>query len=93
MTEINVLLIKLCGSLITDKSTPFTARDDVLARLSREISRTLQLDTRQGLGVIIAHGSWSFSHIAAAKNLVGDAGHVKADGTSTKKIAAHQLHA
>ena len=32
----NLVFIKLGGSLITDKSTPFTEKRDVIRRLARE---------------------------------------------------------
>lgn len=59
-----LLLIKLGGSLITDKSRDFTARPGVIARLAGEI-RTAQ-ETFDG-DLIIAHGSGSFAHTPAAK--------------------------
>jgi len=56
-------LLKLGGSLITDKSRPYSPRQDVLARLASEIARA-----RQGapeLTLVIGHGSGSFGHTPA----------------------------
>ena len=60
-----LLLIKLGGSLITDKDKPFTARVDSIQRLAEEIQdiRTHHPDYK----LIIAHGSGSFGHYAAEK--------------------------
>ncbi|MBU0494151.1 MAG: isopentenyl phosphate kinase family protein [Chloroflexi bacterium] len=56
-------LVKLGGSLITDKTQPFTPRPAVLARLAAEIHEAL--DTTGPL--VIGHGSGSFGHVAAAR--------------------------
>ncbi len=61
MTEL--LLLKLGGSLITDKLTPFTSRQAVLVRLASEIARAVE--ARPGLNLIIGHGSGSFGHTPA----------------------------
>jgi len=55
-------LLKLGGSLITDKKTAHTARFDVIRRLALEI-RSVWDDTNEAL--IIGHGSGSFGHIPA----------------------------
>jgi len=59
----DLCLLKLGGSLITDKLTPFTPRHAVLARLAGEIARAVE--TRPGLNLIIGHGSGSFGHTPA----------------------------
>ncbi len=61
----NLLLLKLGGSLITDKDQPHTARADVLARLAQEIAAARQADP--SLRLIIGHGSGSFGHQPAKK--------------------------
>lgn len=58
-----LVFLKLGGSVITDKSQPFTARLDVLARLGREIRRALEC--RPELRLVIGHGSGSFGHAVA----------------------------
>jgi len=59
-----LLLIKLGGSLITDKGKEFTAKPEVIVRLAQEI---LQSVPKFSGKIIIAHGSGSFGHTAAAK--------------------------
>lgn len=61
-----LVLLKLGGSIITDKTQPFTARIDVIERLATEIKNAL---TERGadLQLIIGHGAGSFGHEAAAK--------------------------
>ena len=61
----DLCLLKLGGSLITDKNSPHTARPDVLARLAAEIHSALV--QRPDLGLVIGHGSGSFGHVAAKK--------------------------
>lgn len=56
-----VTLIKLGGSVITDKDTPYKARADIIRRLVKEIKRS-------GVkSLVLAHGSGSFGHISALK--------------------------
>ncbi len=59
-----ITLLKLGGSLITDKNKAHTARPELIRRLADEI-RTVW-DPGQG-GLIIGHGSGSFGHIPAKK--------------------------
>jgi isopentenyl phosphate kinase len=57
-------LLKLGGSLITDKTKPGTVRAEVLARLAGEIADVW----REGdLQLILGHGSGSFGHVPAKK--------------------------
>jgi isopentenyl phosphate kinase len=61
-----LILIKLGGSIITDKSKPFWAREEVIRRLAGEIKEAqtkLPRDTK----IIVGHGSGSFGHTVAAK--------------------------
>jgi isopentenyl phosphate kinase len=64
MTKIT--LLKLGGSLITDKTLPYTPRLDVLARLSAEIADARRADPE--LALVLGHGSGSFGHTAAKKH-------------------------
>ncbi len=57
------IFLKLGGSLITDKDTPYTPRLDKLQELAREIKAVL--DSRPNLTLILGHGSGSFGHTAA----------------------------
>ena len=59
MTEL--ILLKLGGSLITDKDQPYTPRLHKLVELAREIRSALSPDQR----IILGHGSGSFGHAAA----------------------------
>lgn len=59
----NLQLLKLGGSLITDKKLPHTARLDMLARLAQEIARAVKKQTDMKL--ILGHGSGSFGHVPA----------------------------
>jgi isopentenyl phosphate kinase len=57
-------LLKLGGSLITDKSSPFTARDETIRRLCREIKEALD---EKPVPLVVGHGGGSFPHQSAAK--------------------------
>jgi isopentenyl phosphate kinase len=61
-----LVLLKLGGSLITDKSIAYTPRLDKLADLARQIQTALQLDP--GLSLVLGHGSGSFGHTDAKKH-------------------------
>ena len=61
-----IVFLKLGGSLITDKDTPYTPRIDKLNELALEIKTTL--DSNPGLLLILGHGSGSFGHTAAKKH-------------------------
>jgi isopentenyl phosphate kinase len=56
-----LVLLKLGGSIITDKNEPFTAREDVIRRLGREIRQAL--DDQPDLQLILGHGSGSYGHV------------------------------
>lgn len=59
-----ITLIKLGGSVITNKEVPMLVRHDVLTRLVREIGKA-QAETKQMY--LIGHGSGSFAHVPAAR--------------------------
>ncbi len=61
-----LVLLKLGGSVITDKTRPFIARLDVIDRLAAEIKNALT-DRGDDLKLIIGHGAGSFGHEVAAK--------------------------
>jgi isopentenyl phosphate kinase len=65
-----LVFLKLGGSLITNKTQPYTARLDVLTDLSQQIAHALQ--SRPDLLLILGHGSGSFGHTAAKKNKTRD---------------------
>lgn len=69
-----VTLLKLGGSLLTDKARPDTAREEVIARLAWEIACAVQggADASRHLQsgmlrLVVGHGSGSFGHAAAAR--------------------------
>ena len=53
-------IIKLGGSVITNKNRPYVARKKVIQRLAREIQKA-------HMSVLIVHGSGSFGHTSASK--------------------------
>jgi isopentenyl phosphate kinase len=55
--------LKLGGSLITDKTRPYTPRHETLARLAGEIAHARQV--QPDLELIVGHGSGSFGHTPA----------------------------
>ena len=60
----NLILIKLGGSVITDKSKPFTPRIANIDRLIRGIKKNY-ISPKNDL--IVAHGAGSFGHVPASK--------------------------
>lgn len=60
-----LVFLKLGGSLITDKTQPYTARLDKLSDLATQIAHALQ--TQPELRLVLGHGSGSFGHTAAKK--------------------------
>lgn len=71
-----LVLLKLGGSLITDKDIAYTPRLDKLKDLAQEIKTAL--DSNPGLTLILGHGSGSFGHVAAKK-------HGTRDGVSSRE--------
>jgi len=61
-----LVLLKLGGSLITDKNHPNTPRLEVINRLAGEIKEAISV-RQDELTIIIGHGSGSFGHPPAAK--------------------------
>ena len=59
-----LILIKLGGSLITDKNQPFTEKPLVIRRLAEEIHQARQQSEKL---VIIGHGGGSYPHVPALK--------------------------
>ncbi|HEY7213577.1 MAG TPA: hypothetical protein VIC28_03055, partial [Thermoanaerobaculia bacterium] len=59
-----IVLVKLGGSLITDKARPETARAEVIARLAGEIARGMK---EQRFRLLVGHGSGSYGHAAAQR--------------------------
>lgn len=59
-----LVIVKLGGSLITDKERPQTARPQVIQRLAQEIAEAQGAMPGQ---LLLGHGSGSFGHVAAAE--------------------------
>lgn len=63
--SLNLILLKLGGSLITVKNKPHTPRLEVLERLAQEIAEARAQD--RDLQIVLGHGSGSFGHFPASK--------------------------
>ena len=87
----DAILVKLGGSLITDKAQAETPRPQVIARLADEIARAAP-DLPERL--IVAHGSGSYGHVAAHR--YGIAGGIRSPeqipGISITQERAAVLH-
>ncbi len=84
-------LIKLGGSLITDKRRPGKAWGEVIAQVAGEIAAAAS--KRPG-GLIVGHGSGSFGHPSAARHGVHRGVGVPADlaGVAETQARAATLH-
>lgn len=60
MTEKKITILKLGGSLLTDKSTPYKMREGVLDSVVSELSECIDLGLIESL--ILVHGVGSFGH-------------------------------
>lgn len=60
------ILIKLGGSLITDKSRAKSFRPDAVRKVARQIARIRESDVQRR--IILGHGSGSFGHFEASKH-------------------------
>lgn len=65
-TSQDLTLLKLGGSLITDKDRPYTPRLETLSRLAREIANAL--GENPPLRLILGHGAGSFAHVSANRH-------------------------
>ncbi len=89
-----MIVLKLGGSLITDKSKDFFPRKDVIKRLAREIKEAIK---ESGEKVIIVHGGGSFGHVVAKKYGIKEGikshdAEYKAEGIAKTRIAMHVLN-
>jgi isopentenyl phosphate kinase len=86
-----LILIKLGGSVITNKKKEFTARAANISRLAEEIAKASEkLDGK----IIVGHGAGSFAHTPAAKYKTKN-GLINSDslyGMSVTEDAARQLN-
>ena len=60
-----LIFLKLGGSLITDKTQPYTPKLDVIEDAALQIATALQ--THPDLRLVLGHGSGSFGHVAASE--------------------------
>jgi isopentenyl phosphate kinase len=65
----DLILLKLGGSLITEKARPETPRREVVARLAGEIARAAR---ESPCRLIVGHGSGSFGHVAARESGIAE---------------------
>src|SRR6185295_9561775 len=94
MTPSRALLIKLGGSLLTDKEVPETAHFGRIDRLARELVAASAIARERGERIVLGHGSGSFGHVAAAAAGLGR-GPVEASalaGASRTQEQAAALH-
>jgi Predicted archaeal kinase len=86
----SVVLVKLGGSLLTDKARPYTPRPAVLERLADEVAYVWSfLEGR----LVLGHGSGSFGHVAAQDTgLAAPNAEASAEAISHTQHAAHRLH-
>jgi isopentenyl phosphate kinase len=94
-----LILLKIGGGVITDKSVHYGLREDVLVRLAKEIGEAQQ--SLQDTNVIIGNGAGSFAHFSAHKyrtteGFVNEAsrigmGWVRHDAVKLNQIVFEQL--
>jgi isopentenyl phosphate kinase len=86
-----VTLVKLGGSLLTDKQRPLALRRDVVARLAEELA---SVTTRPDApAVILGHGSGSFGHWAAHRHRFRErTGAARTLAAARVQLAAGELH-
>ena len=60
-----LVFLKLGGSLITDKTQPYTPQLDVIQDVAVQIATALQ--THPNLRLVIGHGAGSFGHVPASE--------------------------
>lgn len=87
----DVVLVKLGGSLITEKSRAETPRLEVIARLAAEIAWAAR---KEPFHLIAGHGSGSFGHVAARESGIAQGLHSAAQlpGVSRTQERAAALH-
>ncbi|MDG6989004.1 MAG: isopentenyl phosphate kinase family protein [Nitrososphaerota archaeon] len=79
-------MAKLGGSVITDKSKPFSYRPDVVSALSEEIASSDQK-------VVVVHGGGSFGHsVARQHGLSSEVGEAPAVGVAQTRGAMYELN-
>ena len=67
----DLVLVKLGGSLITDKGAEDAARHEEIRRLAGELARVLASTGPDVPALLLGHGSGSFGHVAARRHGFG----------------------
>ncbi|MBI3859923.1 MAG: isopentenyl phosphate kinase family protein [Thaumarchaeota archaeon] len=81
-----IVIAKLGGSVITDKSKPFSYRSDVVSALAEEIASS-------GESVIVVHGGGSYGHTVAKQHgLSSDTTSQSMSGVSQTRTAMLELN-
>ena len=89
--SVEVVLVKLGGSLITDKTRAETSRPEVIGRLAEEIWQSTQ---GSSVPLVVGHGSGSFGHVAASESGIhqGVQDRAQLPGVSLTQGQAFKLH-
>lgn len=89
--ELALTLLKLGGSLLTDKTRDKATRPDVIARLAREIASA---DGALSGRLILGHGSGSFGHTTAKRHGTRNGARTREEwrGFAEVSVAAQQLN-
>jgi len=87
-----MVLLKLGGSLITDKTRPGVARHAAISRLAKELAAAAS--RRRGPRLVVGHGSGSYGHTAANDGGLtpGADGRRRLDAISHTQHRAAELH-
>lgn len=87
----SIALVKLGGSLLTDKKRAAKARPEVIRRLAEELVRAR---SRMPEDLILGHGSGSFGHVTAERYEItaGFSGAAQLPGITATQRSASDLH-
>ena len=87
-----LVFLKLGGSLITDKSRPLTAREDIIHQLAEEVAAFHAAHPESQL--VLGHGSGSFGHAIASRYQTQKGVHSADEWQGFAEVwaAAHQLN-
>jgi isopentenyl phosphate kinase len=86
-----LILVKLGGSVITDKNKPFTEDIDTIKRLAKEIHEARQ---EKKFRLIVGHGGGSYPHTPASEFKVNEGiiNHKSYEGIAKVQDAASRFH-
>ncbi len=85
----SLIMIKIGGSLITDKSKPSTANVDEIDNCWLQIKKALELNS--DLKIILAHGQGSFAHFPAKKYQLSSGLNAHPDGKFGLSITTQEV--